>query len=309
MLSVSRPALSRLALSTALILSACTLTACKDNSAAKPSAPISASAEALPPLSQIMPCLTENGPILALHRGRDKSKSAPENSLLALRDVFKAGYVMAEVDVAGLKDDTLILFHDGVWDDKTTGRGPVASSDYNQASQYLLTTKRGVTSERIAKFDDVLRYAKGKLYLEIDFKSSANERDVIRAIKDTDMQGQVVLIGYSLKQARRLHSLLPEAMISAPIKSAGDLRQLGAPKAQVLAWGGTREYDPQRISRLRGLGLNVAYGMMSPRYAKGGDYSPLSVLATDFPDEARRKAKIKDGDKARLDDCRAKLNL
>ena len=301
--------LSRLALSSALIFSVCILPGCKDKATTKADDISAASAQALPPLSQIMPCLRDHGPILALHRGRDKSKSAPENSLLALREVYKAGYIMAEVDVAGLKDDTLILFHDGVWDDKTTGRGPVAATSYDQASQYLLTTKRGVSSERVARFDDVLSFAKGKLYLEIDFKSSANEANVISAIKEADMQGQVVLIGYSLKQARRLHRMLPDAMISAPIKSAGDLRSLGAPKSQVLAWVGTKQYDASRMARLRGLGIHVAYGMMSPRYAKPGDYLPLSVLATDFPQEAISKARLKGGDKKRLKGCRAELEL
>jgi glycerophosphoryl diester phosphodiesterase len=247
--------LSRIALSSSLIISASILPACKDETSTRTIDPTAAITQALPPLSKIMPCLRDHGPILALHRGRDKSKSAPENSLLALREVFKAGYIMAEVDVAGLKDDTLILFHDGVWDEKTTGRGPVAATDYAQASKFLLTTKRGVSSERVARFDDVLSYAKGRLYLEIDFKSSADEADVINAIKSADMQGQVVLIGYSLKQARRLHRRLPEAMVSAPIKSAGDLRALGAPKSQVLAWAGTKQYDASRMARLRGLGI------------------------------------------------------
>ena len=301
--------LSRIALSSSLIISASILPACKDETSTRTIDPTAAITQALPPLSKIMPCLRDHGPILALHRGRDKSKSAPENSLLALREVFKAGYIMAEVDVAGLKDDTLILFHDGVWDEKTTGRGPVAATDYAQASKFLLTTKRGVSSERVARFDDVLSYAKGRLYLEIDFKSSADEADVINAIKSADMQGQVVLIGYSLKQARRLHRRLPEAMVSAPIKSAGDLRALGAPKSQVLAWAGTKQYDASRIARLRGLGIDVAYGMMSPRYAKPRDYLPLSVLATDFPQEAISKARIKGGDRGRLDTCRKTLGL
>lgn len=301
--------LSKLSSSAALTLAASALISCNSAAPVPNKAAITTDQAALPSITQIMPCLREDGPIMALHRGRDKTKDLAENSLEALKSVYDSGYIMAELDVAGLKDGTLILFHDGVWEEKTTGKGIVGASTYEQVEKFLLTTPRGVTAQRVPLLSDILNFAKGRIYLELDFKSSANEAAVIDAVKAAGMEGQVILIGYTLEQSRRLYNLLPSAMISAPVESKADLKALGIPPRQVLAWAGTRDYDPAKITPLNNLGVHPAFGMMSPRRHIASDYSALALLVTDYPDEALALSKIKGGDKARLKSCAEKLGL
>jgi len=148
----------------------------------------------LPPIRKAMDCLPQDAAMIAAHRATDKRwKDVAENSLTSLKKLIDHG----TLDVAGLKDDTLISFHDGVWDEISTGKGPIASSTKSDLDNILLKSRAGkLTTDR-----DMLSTAKGKLYLEVDFKSSADPADVIAAIRDADMADQVLLIAYNPKQA------------------------------------------------------------------------------------------------------------
>jgi len=128
---------------------------------------------------------------------------------------------MAEIDVAGLKDGTLITFHDGVWDEISTGKGPIASTRKAGLEKILLKSRSGkLTAERPPLFKDMLAAAKGKMYIEVDFKSSADYRFVINAIHDADMADQVLLISYSARQSAQLERLAPEMLRSDPVDAA-----------------------------------------------------------------------------------------
>jgi len=52
--------------------------------------------------------------------------------------------------------------------------------------------------------------------VEVDFKSSADYRSVIKAIHDADMADQVLLISYSPRQTAQLKRLAPEMLRSDP---------------------------------------------------------------------------------------------
>jgi glycerophosphoryl diester phosphodiesterase len=107
------------------------------------------------------------------------------------------------------------LYHDGVWEEKSTGKGSVAATTWKEAEKILLEDTRGkVSADRPTKLRDYLLTAKGKIYVEIDFKSSSKYEVVIKAIRAAEMADQVVLISYSAGQARKLSRLAPEMLIS-----------------------------------------------------------------------------------------------
>jgi hypothetical protein len=65
----------------------------------------------------------------------------------------------------------------------------------------------------------MLNTAKGHMYLEIDFKSSADPRAVIDAIRAADMTDQVLLIAYNPQQAALFERLAPEMLRSNPTEA------------------------------------------------------------------------------------------
>jgi len=212
-----------------------------------------------PTVSQQFECLPTGAAFIAAHRGTSKGRGLAENSESALGALIDEGLLFAEIDVSRLRDGTHILFHDGGWDKESTGRGPVSKSTMSKASSYLLKDDRGrVTSESPVAFTRVLEMAKDKIYLEVDFKSSSNEADVIKMIEQAGMSDQVILIAYSQKQAARLARLSRDMMLSVPVRHIGDIKAYqvkGVSKSRIAAWlsGASASGDLARELRERGI--------------------------------------------------------
>lgn len=207
----------------AALLLGTALTACKAAPTAQESITQTEQvATKLPPIRKALDCLPRDAALIAAHRATDKRwKDVAENSLTSLKKLINHGTLMAELDVAGLKDDTLISFHDGVWDEISTGTGPIAVSTISDLDTILLKSRAGqLTADRPPLFEDMLKTAKGKLYLEVDFKSSADPADVIQAIRDADMADQVLLIAYNPKQAALFERLAPDMLRSNPVEAS-----------------------------------------------------------------------------------------
>ena len=194
------------------------------------------------PLRNHFKCLPDNAALLAAHRGTSRGHGLAENAKLGLEALIKNGTLIAEIDVAKTKDGTHLLFHDGIWDEDSTGRGAIASTRWSQAQNFLLKDTNGkLTSETPIKLSDYLTIAKDKIYLEIDFKSSANYESVIKLIRNANMADKVILISYSDGQARKLAKLAPDMFISVSINQENDIQRYltqGVKLKNIAAWTG-----------------------------------------------------------------------
>jgi glycerophosphoryl diester phosphodiesterase len=208
-----------------------------------------------PSVLDLFSCKPADAAFVAAHRGTQGGSPYPENTLEGLKALAEKGVQFAEVDVARLKDGTMILWHDGVWDRGSTGKGPIAASTWADAEKLLTKDTLGnVTSFRPSKFMDVLAWAKDDIYLEIDFKSSVNTGQVISAIRDAGMIDQVILISYSVEQALELHTHAPEAALSVGISKPGDIKALeirGIPKSVMTGWTGRGPQSNALEERMR----------------------------------------------------------
>jgi len=208
-----------ISIAAASLLLALGLSSCKaPTSAESPTAETAIASNTLAPIRKTLSCLPPEAAIIAAHRGTDERwRDQAENSIGGLNALIQHGSLMAEIDVAGLRDDTLITFHDGVWDEVSTAKGPISVSTKADLENILLKSRSGgLTADRPPLFADMLRAAKGKMYLEVDFKSSADPKDVIKAIRDADMADQVLLIAYNAKQAALFKRLAPDMLRSNP---------------------------------------------------------------------------------------------
>jgi glycerophosphoryl diester phosphodiesterase len=234
-----------------------------------------------PPLAERLACLPEAGALIAAHRGTSKNEGLAENALGSLEALLKAGILITEIDVARLGSGEHILFHDGVWEDKSTGRGALASTRYAQAQTYLLKDNRGgVTSERPPLLAEYLRAAKGRAYVEIDFKSSANYEQVIDLIRAAGMERDVILIAYSKGQAAKLSRLAPKMALSVPVKKIGDIkayRASGVKTQQIYGWIGGRVEQQGLPQQLMRAGIPILAKSQQPKSA-----GPASIIVSDY---------------------------
>ncbi len=236
------------------------------------------------PLRKHLSCLPREAAFVAAHRGTSKKEDLPENAGSSLRALIEKGVLIAEIDVAALKDGTHILFHDGVWEDKTSGKGTVASTRWNEAQKFLLKDTDGdFSGDRLITLDDTLKLAKDRLYLEIDFKSSADYETVINMVRKADMGDQVILISYSKGQARKLAKLAPEMLLSVSAKSKSDIKALkgmGVKISNMTVWMGSGPFKKEFISYLDELEIPVlAWPKEKDRKRVFG---PSSIAVTDY---------------------------
>ena len=201
------------------------------------------------PIATLLDCVPDGGALTVAHRGTDRNSSLPENSLEGLAALIERGILFAEVDVARTRDGVHVLYHDGVWETGSNGRGPVAGSRWREVQTYSLKDWRGrPTQAGVPRLEDALDMARGKIHLEIDFKTSADYEQVIGIIDENDLSSQVVLIAYSDAAARKLRRLAPDMWISVPVD------QMEGIAPPVMAWVNDRvvETDAPTVVKLGG---------------------------------------------------------
>ena len=292
---------SLFALSAALIAAACNDTAVKNTVDSKNA---ETSIRALPALKDYIACLPQETALVAAHRGTARNSKYPENSISGLKTLIEKGYLISEIDVAGLKDGVHILYHDGVWDEESTGKGPLASSTWKDAEKILLNDTRGkVSADRPVSFEDYLITSKGNIYLEIDFKSSAKYETVLALIRKHEMADQVILISYSEGQSRKLSRLAPDMMLSISPEEA--LGQMRFNPGQVAAWLGYNLNNKNLIQNLRDKDVPILGRIKKEWTAKAADAA--DVLVTDNVFSLKPILGLTKNNRLELESCLAKL--
>lgn len=105
--------------------------------------------------------------MIVAHRGN--WREAPENSVWAVKKAIEYGANMAEIDLALTKDSILILMHDKTIDRTTTGKGKPQDFTLSEIQQFYLRDGAGhPTQMRIPTLEEVLKVAKGKIFLNLD---------------------------------------------------------------------------------------------------------------------------------------------
>lgn len=168
--------------------------------------------------------------MIVAHRGA--SGQAPENTMAAFELAITQGAQMIELDVQRTRDDRLVVFHDSTLRRTSNGRGRIARKDYAE----LRTLDAGswfsgaFAGERIPLLDDVLAKMRGRVYLNIEVKSTA-VRDgtaelLIRTIHRNHAAGSVLISSFHhgvVKQIKLAAPDLATAVILHPTKPAQNI--------------------------------------------------------------------------------------
>lgn len=127
--------------------------------------------------------------IIIAHRGA--SGHAPENTLLSYRRALEYGAHMIELDVHETLDGDLVCIHDSTVDRTTNGSGEVHSFTYKEL--------RGLDAgegEQIPLLEDVLKYASGKLHVNIELKVIGVEKNILDMLERYGMFRDVMISSF-----------------------------------------------------------------------------------------------------------------
>lgn len=315
--------ISKVAIITALVVFGGTLSSCKASTTPAIESKVDENAPKnaqYPSVLELFSCKPAAAAFVAAHRGTHEGSVFPENTTESLQALVAANVKFAEIDVAKLKDGTLIMWHDGTWERGSTGSGPIASSTWEDAEKLLTKDTNGdLTSIRPSKFSDALRSAKDRIYLEIDFKSSVDPKNVIQEIRDAGMIDQVILIAYNTEQALQFHGLAPEAAISVSTFKPGDIKALevrGLPKSVMTGWTGRGPLDKSLVNTLRSNNIPIlaaSFFSLDDKLQKSGKFEqyvnfakPADLVVTDFAFDVQPVLALTRKQEDAIDNCLAK---
>jgi glycerophosphoryl diester phosphodiesterase len=119
------------------------------------------------PLISVDKALQNNDILVAAHRC--SWRTAPENSIQALKDCIDMGVDIAEIDLKKTKDNQLIVMHDKTIDRTTTGKGKPEDYTLEKIKKFRLKVATGhATRHSIPTFEEILLAAKDKILVNID---------------------------------------------------------------------------------------------------------------------------------------------
>lgn len=111
--------------------------------------------------------LQNNEVLVAAHRC--SWRTAPENSIQALKDCIEMGVDIAEIDLKLTKDNQLINMHDKTIDRTTNGKGKPQDYTLEEVKKFRLKAATGhPTRHAIPTFEEMLLVAKDKILVNID---------------------------------------------------------------------------------------------------------------------------------------------
>lgn len=119
-------------------------------------------------------------------------RTAPENSIQALKDCIEMGVDIAEIDLKRSKDNQLIIMHDKTIDRTTTGKGKPEDFTLEELKKFKLKAATGhPTRHTIPTFEEMLLAAKDKIIVNID-KGYIYLEQAMEVVNKLDMTRQVI---------------------------------------------------------------------------------------------------------------------
>lgn len=143
------------------------------------------------------------------HRGA--SSQAPENTMAAFHEAYEAGAGGVELDVHLSRDGVPVVIHDETLDRTTSGAGPVKNKTFSQiraldAGGWFSSDYSG---ERVPSLEDVLRWAQGRLRLNIEIKAADAGMAVLELLSRHPL-AEVLLSSFNHHLLARLRRLAPD---------------------------------------------------------------------------------------------------
>jgi len=204
-------------------------------------------------------------PLISAHRG-GPMPGFPENCIETFDNATTYNPVIIEFDIAYSKDSVMVIMHDDKLDRTSTGKGAIGNYTYEELKAFNLKDNDGEeTKFKIPTLDSVLSWSKGKVLLTIDLKKGVSYVKVIEKVRQYKVESNSIIITYTADQAKEVHQLAPELMISASVQKKAELKRLnnmGIPNNRIVAFVGVSAPDKELYTYLHTKGITTILGTM-----------------------------------------------
>lgn len=137
-------------------------------------------------------------PLIIAHRGA-KSLAKYENTVEAFQIAIDLKLQMVEFDIRQTKDKKLIIYHNPTISGKI-----IRNLTYRRLT--TIANKKGL---EIPLLEDVLKLCQGKVHLDIEFKESGYEKEVVDLVTAYFNYDEFIMISFSdniIKEVKRIDS-------------------------------------------------------------------------------------------------------
>jgi len=139
-----------------------------------------------------------------------------ENSRPAFRRAAELGASLCEIDLRMTHDGRLVVFHDDILDNASTGIGIISQFDYAQIAQFRTRARNGmrIEGQPIELLEDILAYCRDLgmgLIIEIKdkFEGTAYLEQVVQLLKQAQMFERVLISSFDYVALRDIKRLAP----------------------------------------------------------------------------------------------------
>lgn len=259
-----------------------------------------------PTLAELFQCLRDRRlALVSAHRGQS-DPTRTENALPSMRETLTHGPLLLELDVRRSADGVLVLMHDDSLDRTSSGAGPVADRTAGELAAMQLKTPAGARIDaQVPSLADVLAWARTSgAVLQLDVKRGVPFADVVAAVRAAGMEQQVVLITYTLADAKAVLAMAPELMLSASARNTAEwsaLLVLARENPNILGFAGVGEPDAALLQQMDSARMPVIVGTLGRAGQRlddvwmadgdGAEYAALAargvqLIASDRPVDA-----------------------
>jgi glycerophosphoryl diester phosphodiesterase len=140
-------------------------------------------------------------PLVIAHRGGGDEH--PENSIVAFRAAYQAGFRYIETDAHATSDGVAVLSHDPMLDRTTDGSGLISAHTWKEITQV-----HDESGNCLMRVDDVLAEFPDVVF-NIDAKEDNVAMPLVDAIRRTHAQTHVCVASFSEKRLDRIRYAMP----------------------------------------------------------------------------------------------------
>ncbi|MDW5290157.1 glycerophosphodiester phosphodiesterase family protein [Formosa sp. PL04] len=220
----------------------------------------------------------------------------PENSIAAITKAIRIGVDIVELDVRETKDGELIIMHDGTIDRTTNGTGQVKDLDWSYLKSLYLKKGDSITKDKIPTLEEVFQLTKGKILIDLDFKTSSEQAvlNTYKLIEKYQMEQEVIFYLYDYKKVPKVYALNPNVKIMPRAYSAEDVENILKWDYITVIQVDDRFYTDELLKKAFDKGMRVWVNALGDYddmervekysgFKKCFDKKYINVIQTDFP--------------------------
>lgn len=228
------------------------------------------------------------------HRGA--SSYAPENTISAFRKGVELGANGIELDLQETKDGQIVIFHDSIIDNKSTGKGKISDYTYKELYEFDFGNwfNEKYKGEKIVLFEDFAKeFLPKDLTFAIELKVEGIEQKTLNIIDKYKKHDNIYITSFTyqvLKKMRDIDKDIKLSWLTENITLDNINKLLNINANQICPRAEKVTKDDILLANTNGLGVRL-WGIRNEEIMKQTYRLNIEGMTVNFPDKLKKLLK------------------